>query len=60
MGRIRAQRPLNNPNMVLRGNMCENKQYKPKANFGGKEREISIDYKTGEWGGSISIYTWIT
>ncbi|XP_060208776.1 uncharacterized protein LOC132636097 [Lycium barbarum] len=51
--RTRAPKPENypyqNPNMVLRReHVCGNRLYKTKANFGGKEREISIDCRIGE------------
>ncbi|KAJ8538823.1 hypothetical protein K7X08_032292 [Anisodus acutangulus] len=46
--RTRAEKNPN-PNMVLRReHVCGNKLYKTKANFGGKEREISIDCRIGE------------
>lgn len=49
--RTRAPKPEKNlnPNMVLRReHVCGNKLYITKANFGGKDREISIDCRIGE------------
>ncbi|CAN4076926.1 unnamed protein product [Withania somnifera] len=49
--RTRARMPEKNPNpnMVLRReHVCGNKLYATTANFGGKEREISIDCRIGE------------
>lgn len=49
--RTRARKPEKNPNpnMVLRReHVCGNKLYITKTNFGGKEREISIDCRIGE------------
>ncbi|OIT37505.1 PREDICTED: uncharacterized protein LOC109240679 [Nicotiana attenuata] len=43
------QNPNPNQNLVLRReHVCGNKLYKTKANFGGKEKEISIDCRLGE------------
>ncbi|PHT40484.1 hypothetical protein CQW23_19338 [Capsicum baccatum] len=49
--RTRARKPEKNPipNMVLRReHVCGYKLYITKANFGGKEKEISIDCRIGE------------